>query len=159
MEQVRGITQAYLNTPWRKQLRMVMLFALIVVFWALVAGIYVDLRQRTATAGREILWMRARMETMDQRIADLQTELGILTSSRVMEERARRLGYQPVDKDEVIYLMVPGYVPPDDVVLAPPPETVKLVPAAPPADYTESLFSWARRQIRPYWEQLQETQP
>ena len=158
MEQVRGLTQAYLNTPWRKQLQIIMLCALVVVFWALIAGIYVDLRQRTAIAGREILWLQSQIESQEQMIADRETELAVITSAKVMEDRAWKLGFRAVQNDEILYLFVPGYTPRGQAVLAPPRQPARLEPAAPPADYTESLFSWTRRHIQPLLQQLQEVQ-
>ena len=58
MENFRNLTQAYSQAPWRKQLKFIGLFLLLVVFVALIAGIYLDVTARAATIGREILIMK-----------------------------------------------------------------------------------------------------
>ena len=55
--------------------------------------------------------------------------------------------HQPLSSEQVVYLMIQGYVGPQPVVLAP--YQGRTVPGAPvlPATYTESLLTWFRRQI------------
>jgi len=57
MEQIHRITQAYSQTPWRKQVRMIGVFLLGVVIIATVASLYLNVRARTVALGRELQWM------------------------------------------------------------------------------------------------------
>ena len=57
MEQINRITQAYSQTPWRKQVRMIGVFLLGVVIIATVASLYLNVRARTVALGREVQWM------------------------------------------------------------------------------------------------------
>ncbi len=57
MEQIHRITQAYSQTPWRKQVRMIGVFLLGVVIIATVASLYLNVRARTVAMGRELQWM------------------------------------------------------------------------------------------------------
>jgi cell division protein FtsL len=149
MESVRSLTQAYSQAPWRKQLAMIVLFLLMVVFVALIAGIYLDVTARTATIGREVQIMQREIESLKLVNADLDSQLAVLVSSGVMERRARDLGFERVQRDQITYVLVPGYQPRQQPRLAPPPATVKTVAAALPSIFTESLFDFFNHSVLP----------
>lgn len=140
-------SQSYSQAPWRKQLQFIGLFSLVLVFAALVAGIFLNISARAAAVGRNIQYMQDRIETLDREIEDLQAQLALVRSVEVMERRARDMGFSPVQGEQIVYLKVQGYVEPRPVVLAP--YQGRAVPGAPvmPSSYTESLFTWLRRQI------------
>ena len=142
MDRVRNLTQAYSQTPWRKQMQVIGLFLLFLVLTALVAGIYLSVTARAATIGREVLMMQDDIEQLQLDNADLQTQLAAVKSSDQMEKRAATLGFEPIQKDQALYLVVPGYVRRDRVTLAPPPAPVTVVAASLPPDFTQSLFDW-----------------
>jgi hypothetical protein len=106
-----------------------------------------DVTARAATMGREILIMESDIANLHLDIADLETQLAIVTSASEMEERARRLGFQPVEMDQAMYVIVPGYIPPEQVTIAPPSSPVRTIAATLPPDFTESLFDWLRRTL------------
>lgn len=149
MENVRNLTQAYSQAPWRKQMMFIGLFLLVVIFAALVAGIYLDVTARTATIGREIQLMDEQIEALKLTNADLESKLAFMNSMEEMERRARSLGFERQEKEQAIFLVVPGYVPRQHVRLAPPPGPVKAVAAALPSVFTESLFDWFQRSVLP----------
>lgn len=159
MENFRNLTQAYSQAPWRKQLKFIGLFLLLVVFVALIAGIYLDVTARSATMGREILIMKKEIDSLELEVADLETQLAFMTSSDEMEKRALSLGFQPVEIDQAMYLIVDGYVSPEYVNLAPPPETVKTVAANLPPGFTESLFDWLGQNVLPPVDQVLGVKP
>ena len=142
METVMNFTQAYSVAPWRKQIQVIGLFCLVLVFIALVAGIYLSVTARAATIGREIQSMQRDITTLERDTADLQARLANLSSAGEMERRALSLGFQPVNPEETLYLKVPGYGGRQPVVLAT--GEVPQVVGAPalPAEYTESLLEW-----------------
>ncbi len=149
MDNFRNLTQAYSQAPWRKQLKFIGLFLLLVVFVALIAGIYLDVTARAATIGREILIMKKEIDGLELVVSDLETQLAFMTSSKEMEKRAIGLGFQPVEIDQALYIVVDGYPSDEYVNLAPPPETVKTVAANLPPDFTESLFDWLGQNVLP----------
>jgi hypothetical protein len=149
MESVRNLTQAYSQAPWRKQLAMIVLFLLMVLFAALVAGIYLDVTARTSTTGREVQFMQREIENLRLVNADLDTHLAVLTSAGVMERRARDLGFEPTQRDQISYVLVPGYQSRQQPVLAPAPVAVRTVAAALPSIFTESLLDWVRHTVIP----------
>ena len=147
MDRVQSLTQAYSQTPWRKQMQLIGLFLLVLVLTALLAGIYLSVTARAAAVGREILLMQGDIEQLTLENADLTTQLAILRSSDQMEQRARSIGFVMIEKDQAAYLVVPGYTRPDRVTLAPPPAPVTVVAASLPPDFTQSLFDWLRQRV------------
>ncbi len=147
MERVVGLTQAYSQAPWRKQLQLIGIFLVVLVFFALVAGIYLSVTARATTVGREIQGMQDEIDRLEQQNADLQSQLAFLTSSTVMANRAQSMGFMQVGMDDPVYIKVSGYQSRQPVTLAPDPAPI--VSAAPmvPLEYTESLFQWLSRQL------------
>ena len=138
---VNRFVHAYKVAPWRVQRQWIGAFLLGLVCLAMIAALYLDVTARAAIAGREIQDLSAQMMLMQHRSADLLTELGTLTSTSVMEQRARDLGYRPVQPNEIEYLVVPGYVPPQPAILASLPQPALSAPTIPP-EYTQSLLDW-----------------
>lgn len=138
----RHLLHAYKNAPWRIQLQMIGGFSLIVVLVALVAGVYLNVTARAATIGREIQGMEATILELQRDNADLENQLGMLTSIRTMQQRAEDLGFQPINPAEVLYINAPGYAGRQAVMLAPPPGPVEASISNLPSEYTQSLFEW-----------------
>jgi cell division protein FtsL len=138
----------YFQAPWRKQLQMIGLLSLILVSVALVAGIYLNVSARATAVGREIQETQAKVETCDREIEDLTSHLAAVLSSREMEARAYQLGFKPVQPDELVYMKVPGIPGRQSPILVPYTErTLVSAPVLPP-EYTESLFTWLKRQMQ-----------
>jgi hypothetical protein len=146
MNTVRNLTQAYSQTPWRKQVMVIVLSLLFVVFATLVAGVYLSVTARAATMGREILLMQADIDKFGLVNADLATQLAFINSESEMGKRADDLGFVPVEKDQSIFVVVPGYARRGQLNLAPPPGPVIPVAASMPTDYSESLVEWLMKQ-------------
>ena len=135
MNSMRSVTQAYYQAPWRKQVKYIVLSLLLVVFIALLAGVYLSVTARAATIGREILFMQSDIEEIELEIADLSNQVAVNTSAFEMERRARELGFETVEMDQPFYLAVPGYTPRQMIRMAPPPEPAVPVSAAMPEGY------------------------
>ncbi len=141
MNAVSSLTHAYRQAPWRIHRRWAGAFLLGVVSLALIAALYLDVTARTAILGREIQALTDDIERLRQENATLQTRLAKLLSARVMEQRARDLGYRPVKSAEIHYLIVPGYVPPIPTIQAGPDLSVQMAKTLPP-EYRQSLLEW-----------------
>lgn len=159
MERVKTLTQAYTQAPWRRQLQYLGLFLLVLVVIALVAIIYLSVTTRAATVGRQIMRIESDVEDLQASIADLETRLAIMRSGVEMEKRAAALGFQPIQREDFVYLLVEGYVPRQQALLAPAPEPATALPASLPPDYTESLLDWIRIRLVPVLRDLVEVQP
>ncbi len=84
--------QAYQQAPWRTQLQWIGFFLLGLVIIVTVAGLYLSITAQSTTAGVEIKELELEKETLDRQIADLKTQLAIITSAKVMKDRAERSG-------------------------------------------------------------------
>ncbi len=147
MNTVRSLTQAYSQTPWRKQVMVIVLCLLFVVFATLVAGVYLSVTARAATIGREILMMQADIDELELINADLTTQLAYINSASEMAKRAEVLGFEPIEMGQDLFVMVPGYVGREQVNLAPPPGPVTPVAATMPPGYSQSLVDWLMERI------------
>ncbi|MDH5507449.1 MAG: septum formation initiator family protein [Anaerolineae bacterium] len=136
------LIQAYRQTPWRQQTQTIGLFSAVVVFVTLVAGVYLNVTARAATFGREVQYMQAEKRELEQKIEDLETRLAYLSSSQEMESRARKLGFQPIMKNQIIYVVVPGYSDRQPAELAPLPQQGAHQFTALPPEFTMSLLDW-----------------
>ncbi len=116
-----------------------------VMLLGLVAGMYLNVTASAAIAGREIQILETEI-VVNQRInADLQTKIAGLLSSQRLAERARAAGYESVTRDNLEYMVVPGYFPATGLNLIPPvaePARPALLP-----EYSESLLDWVSRQL------------
>ncbi len=142
------LMQAYKQAPWRKQLQWVGIFLLVVVSIAAIAGLYLFISGRSAATGRRIQNLESELAALQRKNNDLQTELGEILSSRALNERIGALDMRLMNVEEALDLEVPGYVPPTDPALAPPPKieeqrTPILLP-----EFTNTFIDWITEKIQ-----------
>jgi cell division protein FtsL len=147
MDRAKGLTQAYSQAPWRKQLQVFVVFSIVLVFGALVAGIYLYVTAQSAAVGSHILEMQKEIRALEQVNEDLRAQLALVSSATEMEKRARAMGFQSIDTTDSLYVLVPGYVNRQPVVLAPSPGPLVSDQNQLPPEYTESLFEWFEKQV------------
>jgi hypothetical protein len=107
----------------------------------MIAALYLDVTARAAVAGREIQELRFEIATIQRANADLETQLGNLTSAVEMQRRALELGYRPVKPGELDYVPVSGFVVPEPAILLAADDEVLRVQTL-PFEYTQSLLEW-----------------
>jgi hypothetical protein len=118
MDYVQNLTQAYSQTPWRKQLRGIGFVLGVFVLLLLTGSIFISITARSAVVGRQIQIHHMAITEMEYNIEDLETELAHLTSVSVLRRRAREMGFRPATPEEITYLNVPGIVKVDTERLA-----------------------------------------
>lgn len=138
---VNHLIHAYRIAPWRVQRQWLGSALLAVVVFAMVAALYLTVTSRTAISGREIQDLTDAIAASQQVSSDLQTQLAGLTSAVAMETRAREMGFRPMEPDEVQYLVVPGYVPPQPINLSST-SLPQLSALTIPPEYNQSLLDW-----------------
>jgi hypothetical protein len=143
---VNHLIHAYRVAPWRVQRQWIGNALLVVLVFAMVAALYLNVTSRTAIAGREIQDLTDSITVSRQVSSDLQTQLAGLTSAASMESRARAMGFRPVEPDELEYLVVPGYVAPKAVDLSHLADTPLNALTIPP-EYNQSLLDWMDEQL------------
>lgn len=176
MENIQKLTHAYEQAPWRKQMYMIGVVLLILVSAAIIAGIYLNVTARAAAVGREIQEMQVRLygyhylstqagegavpiEELEQRIANLTSQLAMITSYQVMQERVQDLNLQPINAENIIYMEVPGYIDRQTTSLAPPPEPVVVNANVIDPQFKESLFEWVAEQVQKTAHYISEARP
>ncbi|MEA3351774.1 MAG: hypothetical protein U9Q82_14250 [Chloroflexota bacterium] len=148
MNQIRHFTQAYTQTPWRKQLQAMGIFLIALVIILLAASVFVSITARTAAVGRKIQQHRYEIEFLERQIADSKSKLASLTSVSVMEERAVEIGFRPATSDDITYIKVPGYGGRHPVNLAPPSQPTEVTAPALSSAFTQSWVDWLVQNFR-----------
>jgi len=176
MENIHQFTHAYSQAPWRRQMYMIGVILLFLVCAAIIAGIYLNVTARAAAVGRQIQEMQVRVygyhyltgdagekyvpiEELEQRIANLTSQLAYLTSYSIMQERVKDLNLIPIDADHIDYMEVPGYVERQTTSLAPPPVPVVVNASTIDPEFKQSLFDWVADQVRKTARLFSEAQP
>lgn len=143
---VNHYIHAYRIAPWRIQRQWIGNALLMVVVFAMVAALYLNVTSRTAIAGREIQDLMSSIAASQQVSSDLHSQLASLTSSTAFEQRAREMGYRPVEPNELEYLVVPGYVEPASVNFSSN-ALPQLSALTIPPEYNQSLLDWLDENI------------
>ncbi len=138
----RRLMQAYQQSPWRVQLQRAGLFLVVVVSIAIIASVYLTISARTATAAIQIQTLEDDREEYMRNIANLEAQLGTLTSYEMTDQRAYEMGFVESDPDYFQYMIIPAYPGRDVATLAENPmranNTRKLLRPI----YTQSLSDW-----------------
>jgi hypothetical protein len=176
MDNIHHLTQAYSQAPWRKQMYLIGVILLFLVCAAIVAGIYLNVTARAAAVGRQIQEMQVRVygyhyltgdlgenyvpiEELEQKIANLNSQLAYLTSYSNMQARVKELNLTPISADHIEYIVVPGYVDRQTTSLAPPPVPVVVNASIINPQFKESLFEWVAEQVRKTTKLFSEAMP
>jgi len=147
MDQVRKITQAYSQTPWRKQMQTVGMFLVILVLGLIIAMVYVNVSAEAAATGRNIQELQAEIEDFERSIENKQSHLAYITSAVEMEKRAEDMGFKPVAPGQSMFLVIEGYAGRTEASLAPHSEMTSAQKIALSPEYTLSLTDWIREQL------------
>jgi hypothetical protein len=138
---------AYKEAPWRTQRKWVVLFLLGTVAVGMITGIYLDVTSRAALAGRETQNLEADIAAAQRDNADLETQLAVLLSTKTLRDRAEKLGFVPAAPEDVTYMVVQGYFPPQPVDMASTTSSSTHSPALDPR-FSQSLFGWLDEQMQ-----------
>ncbi len=134
--------QAYKEAPWRVQVKRIAAFLSAMIAIAIVAGLYLNITAQTAAAGVEARKLEKQRDELMRQNSDLRTQLGFMSSRVEMERRARELGYEPVNPDQLEYMVIEGYPGRDSIRLASPPSPLQTSRPLLKPDYTQSLGEW-----------------
>ena len=112
----------------------------------MVAALYLDVTARAALTGRDIQNLNADLIAIQQSNADLETHIATLSSNGAMETRALALNYQPVQSNQLQFIVVPGYIAPQLTSLISAPSLQTSTPTIQP-EYTQSLLDWFSQRL------------
>lgn len=145
MAELAGSLRGYQDMSWNVNREWLAMFLAGVMLLGMVAGMYLNVTARAAIEGRDIQRLEGEIDSRLRENADLQTQLAILLSNNVLSARASAMGYEPVIREDVEYMVVPGYFPAQGVNLVQP-VSEPVSPLSSP-EFSESLFDWISRQI------------
>jgi hypothetical protein len=143
---VERLARIYREAPQYKQRLWVALFLMSVVSVALVSALYLNLTASAAIAGRQIQYLELEIEAQQRTNADLQVALAGLLSAETLQRRAYMLGFRPVERETLEYMVVPGYTGQQRLQLVSGAQPVS-APAIPP-DFNQSLLDWLDAQFQ-----------
>ncbi|GAB4493007.1 MAG: hypothetical protein Fur0016_29030 [Anaerolineales bacterium] len=143
--ELAGTLRHHQEMPIRFQREWLAVFLVGVMLLGLVAGLYLNVSARAAITGREIQSLEAEIAANKRDNADLQTQIAVLLSNQSLSQRARALGFEPITRENVEYIVVPGYFPSHGINLVQPVDQTDLLATKP--EYSESLFEWLGRQM------------
>jgi hypothetical protein len=129
----------------RFQRQWIISFVAVVGMLAMLAGLYLNVTASASIAGRQIQNIEAEITTNEQVNADLETRIATLMSNTVLEKRALEMGFAPVDRTKLEYVVVPGYFPPQPVNMVSSAAPTELLAASP--EFNETLIDWVSKQI------------
>ena len=141
--------QAYRQAPWRLQLQWVGIFLLVLVGFSTVAGIYLSISGRAASAGRQIQSLEGEISALRLEINDLNTQLAEISSEKSLSARLESSKMIEMDPLQALYVEVPGLPAEQSVVLAPPPSADEVSTPTILPEFTASLWDWLRSKV---WE-------
>lgn len=130
----------------RVQQQWVVSLVVIIAMLALLAGLYLNITASASIAGRQIQSLEAEIIAHEQVNADLETRIGTLMANAVLEQRAQALGFAPVERKSLKYMVVPGYFPPQAVNMVAAVSPSEVVSSSP--EFNETLLDWLAKQIQ-----------
>lgn len=138
----KNFVQAFKQAPWRLQVQSIGLFLLALVIVLLVSSVYLSISGRAATAGLNAYQLNLKRLDLEREIADRKAQIAIVTSSSIMEERAKAMGFERINPEEAVYVTVPEYTGKQSVILAPPPGLTEINRVLIKGAYRQSLWDW-----------------
>ncbi len=139
--------QAYRQAPWRSQVQWIVTILILVILGLVIAGFYLNISAQTVEAGLAVQKLTNDKDIMQQRMANLRSQLAKATSLENMTARAKELGFRPATFDEIDYIMVENYSGRDTPLMASrktpgEPKRVDIHPS-----YTTSLSEWLLEKV------------
>lgn len=137
--------QAFKQAPWRLQILSTSRTALSIVGLVVLGGVYLAVNAKVAKAGRELLVLERRHESLVRINGELNAVYAGLISPEIMMERAAYLGFRPALPNEVHYLIVEGFEIKHDFEAPRPLSSEEQRQGMLSPSYTETLGEWLSR--------------
>jgi hypothetical protein len=140
-------TQAYKQAPWRREKRLSGAILMFVLLGAAVSMLYLFVINQKAAAGIQIQMLESQRRVAIRNIADLRNDLATITSASNMRARAAEMGFVPMNPEEALYIVIPGYHGRQALI---PIEIQPQAPAPRPSNldsYHTSLWDWIQNWI------------
>jgi hypothetical protein len=116
------LARAFKEAPWRTQTQAVAIVSILLLAIAIVAGFYLTVASRAATAGRDLQRLEVQKAVLAQANEELRAELSELRAVERLVQRALALGFRPAAPEQIHYVRVDSF--PYHAETTPPPRAV-----------------------------------
>ena len=138
----KKLTQAYKQTPRRKQIQKLGLYVLPVITLGTVFALYLIFSAQAAASGLEIQTYLDKQEELERTVANENTQLAWLVSHTNMSKRAEKLGYSQISEENIAYMILPSYPGRGIEITSPAPGSDNLGDIMLNSAYQESLWDF-----------------
>ncbi len=131
--------------PWRTQRQAFALAALSFIVALIIGGLFLAQSATLSTTGRQLEELIDDRNQIEQANEQLRAEIARLQSVPRLLERARDLGFVEAGRENIEYIIVPGYnpqSPPSSPALEIQPTPQPVAPI-----YDETLLGWLQQQL------------
>jgi len=135
---VAHLQRTFRQAPWRTRTQTAIAATVLLLVAAVMGGLYLSLAARAGVAGRDLQQLEAQQEELQRANDELLAQLATLRSVTRLANRARELGFVPLQPEEIEYLPVPNY--PVAMASQPPRET--------PSSPTVHNLEWLEQVMR-----------
>jgi hypothetical protein len=141
------LMQAYKQAPWRVQTQRIIYVLLVLIALVIVAGLYLSISARTATAAIQIQRLEARRDDLREHNAELENQMAMNTASGELAKRAKDMGFMPVVSEDATYLVIPDYAGRSAAVYGTAPQPKIPTQSVIRPIYTQSLWDWLLQNV------------
>jgi hypothetical protein len=159
MKQIHSFNQAYQQTPWRSQVRIIGLLFLILLIIGLMASIYLSITAEVTRYGRDIQDIQRTISVIEMNNAAALADLSKLQSLEVMRMRSESLGFIDASIEEKQFMAVENFSAPLSYDLPERSQPELAEASMIPIEYTETIFSWISRILGKYMNLVRASKP
>jgi hypothetical protein len=127
--------------PWQTQRQAFALATLSFFVALIIGGLYLAQAAASSTTGRQLAELINTRNQIEQANEQLRAEIARLQSVPRLRERAQQLGFVEARRENIEYLIVPGYNPQGQQAV-----TAALPPPRPVPSYDETFLGWLEQQ-------------
>jgi len=139
--QSQWLQHALRSAPWRRQSQLAAMIALALIVAIIIGALYLAQATTTSTIGRQMEELQAYREQLVRENEQIRAEIADLRSIPRLEQRANELGFSEADRDQLQYLVIPGYLPEEPASVAP----LHPVDENGLPDYDETFSGWLQQ--------------
>ncbi len=128
--------------PWQTQQQAFALVTLSFVVALIIGGLYLAQAAASSTTGRQLEDLIIQRNQLEQANEEIRSEIAIYQSVPRLRERALQLGFYEAGREDIEYIIVPGYNPGEPQIAVQP----TAVPLENIPVYDETFLGWLQQQ-------------
>jgi hypothetical protein len=143
--------------PWQSQRQATALITLGFFVTLIIGGLYLSQAASASTTGRQLELLITQRNQLEQYNEQLRAEIARLRTVSRLRDRARQLGFVDAGREQIEYMVVPGYTPrrQQEALIQ---QQAARVEATTPV-YEESFADWLQQQWNAFINSPQPTLP